>query len=206
MPTMDQYRKEYDQFTASVHDLCQQAGIRRALGTGRGRPVAECTDMHRYLRHTRRKPARRAYYTVASLIALTGTAPHDDHDRPCDAPTTPPSTDRPLHEKSTDPAHPASTWFRRPNLGSTLATAIHEAGYDEERTEQKLRLLTRLSEDQLHRRLPSEITRLNGKGLHPDWAVLLGDLVERHYDHHRVNLRWDDAFADVLDAPVLPGT
>ncbi|MFI9780494.1 type I-E CRISPR-associated protein Cse2/CasB [Streptomyces sp. NPDC051956] len=202
---MKQSRAEYDEFTESVRQLCQQPGIRRALGTGRGRPVAECTELHRYLRDTRCKPARRAYYTVASLIALTGPPSHDDHDTPCGAAaTSPPGADNAVHEKNADTADTTSAWFRRPNLGTTLATAIHEAGYDEERTEKKLRLLTRLSEDQLHRRLPSEITRLNGKGLHPDWAVLLGDLVERHYDHHRINLRWYDAFADALDTPDIP--
>lgn len=194
MPAMDQRRADYDEFTAVVRDLCQQAGIRRTLATGRGRPVDECEPMHRYLRATRGKPGRRAYYTVASLIALTKPEPADEATDP----DVSAHLAGDLVQDASEP-HTAAAWFRRPNFGTTLATAIRDAGYDEERTEQKLRLLTRLSGDQLHRRLPSEIVRLAGKDIHLDWAVLLGDLVERHYDSHRVNLRWYDAFADALE-------
>ncbi|MCW1100338.1 type I-E CRISPR-associated protein Cse2/CasB, partial [Streptomyces sp. RS2] len=89
-----------------------------------------------------------------------------------------------------DPA----AWYARPNLGATLATAVRRAGHQAERTESLLHVLTRLSDDQLHRRLPAPVTRLLQDGITPDWAVLLNDLVQRPYHRDKVGLRWRDAF------------
>ncbi|MEU9064580.1 type I-E CRISPR-associated protein Cse2/CasB [Streptomyces sp. NPDC048430] len=204
MPTAAEHRASCDAFVAHIHLLCAEPGVRVRLSRGRGRPVEECAPMDRYLsRRTAHRAGRRAYYTVASLIATAGPKAHtpgvrpdpdddtglmalgDDHDvllvapvEPAPAPLTP------------DPA----AWFTRLNLGATLATAVHEAGHAAERTEDLLSVLTRLSDDQLHRRLPAAITRLLKDNITPDWGVLLHDLVQRPHHRDQVGLRWRDAF------------
>ncbi|WP_329309627.1 type I-E CRISPR-associated protein Cse2/CasB [Streptomyces sp. NBC_01262] len=72
MPTRADYRRHYEDFTADIIKLCTDRAVRRDLQDGRGRPVKECTRMHRYLTvRTTGHGHRRAHYTLASLIALT---------------------------------------------------------------------------------------------------------------------------------------
>jgi CRISPR system Cascade subunit CasA len=158
--------------------------------------------MDRYLsRRTAHRQGRRAYYTVASLIAMAGPQSHTPGVRPDHDSGLLNLEDGPagLLVAPVEPAPPPTepdpaAWFTRPNLGATLAAAVHRAGHGPERTESLLHVLTRLSDDQLHRRLPAPVTRLLKDGITPDWAVLLNDLVQRPYRRDQVGLRWRDAY------------
>ncbi|WP_329170938.1 type I-E CRISPR-associated protein Cse2/CasB [Streptomyces sp. NBC_01685] len=184
--------------------MCTEPGTRVRLSQGRGRPVEECAPMDRYLaRRTAHRAGRRAYYTVASLIASAGPQAHTPGVRPDldDDPGLMTVGDDPgaLLVAPMDPA-PApllpdpAAWFARPNLGATFATAVRTAGHRAERTEDLLSVLTRLSDDQVHRRLPATVTRLLKDNITPDWGVLLHDLVQRPHRRDQVGLRWRDAF------------
>jgi len=215
MPTTAEHRASCDEFVAHIHDLCAEPGTRVRLSRGRGRPVEECAPMDRYLaRRTAHRAGRRAYYTVASLIASAGPQTHTPGVRPEpddaavlmtageDAPGAPlvaPTEPAPALS-APDPA----AWFARPNLGATLAAAVRTAGHSADRTEDILSVLTRLSDDQLHRRLPSTVTRLLKDNVTPDWGVLLYDLVQRPYQRDRVALRWRDAFYLATPEPRRP--
>ncbi|MEV0695552.1 type I-E CRISPR-associated protein Cse2/CasB [Streptomyces sp. NPDC050388] len=211
MPTAAEHRASCDAFVAHVHLLCAEPGVRACLSRGRGRPVEECAPMDRYLsRRTAQRTGRRAYYTVASLIAAAGPQAHTPGVRPD------PNDHTSLLSLEDDPgllvapADPApsppdpAAWFTRPNLGATLATAVREAGHGAERTEDLLSVLTRLSDDQLHRRLPAPVTRLLKDGITPDWGVLLHDLVQRPHQRDQVGLRWRDAFYLATPKPRRP--
>ncbi|MER6696217.1 type I-E CRISPR-associated protein Cse2/CasB [Streptomyces fimicarius] len=208
MPTTAEHRASCDEFVAHIHDLCAEPGTRVRLSRGRGRPVEECAPMDRYLaRRTAHRAGRRAYYTVATLIATAGPQTHTPGVRPepkdpaalmttgedatgtLGAPLVAPTKPAPA-PSAPDPA----AWFARPNLGATLAAAVRTAGHSAGRTEDTLSVLTRLSDDQLHRRLPSTVTRLLKDNVTPDWGVLLYDLVQRPYQRDQVGLRWRDAF------------
>ncbi|MFJ1847422.1 type I-E CRISPR-associated protein Cse2/CasB [Streptomyces sp. NPDC088146] len=204
MTTAAEHRASCDAFVAHVHLLCAEPGVRVRLSRGRGRPVEECAPMDRYLsRRTAHRTGRRAYYTVAGLIATAGPQAHTPGVRPD------PDNDTGLMTVGDDlgallvaPVEPApapsppdpAAWFARPNLGATLATAVRKAGHGAERTEDLLGVLTRLSDDQLHRRLPAAVTRLLKDGITSDWGVLLHDLVQRPHHRDQVGLRWRDAF------------
>ncbi|MYV50105.1 type I-E CRISPR-associated protein Cse2/CasB [Streptomyces sp. SID2888] len=202
MPTAAEHRASCDAFVAHIHLLCAEPGVRARLSRGRGRPVEECAPMDRYLsRRTAHRSGRRAYYTIASLIAMAGPQSHTPGVRPDNDPGLPSPENDPASllvapaESAPPPAAPdPAAWFARPNLGATLATAVHRAGHGPERTESLLHILTRISDDQLHRRLPAPVTRLLRDGITPDWGVLLHDLVQRPYRRDRVGLRWRDAF------------
>ncbi|MFF4082741.1 type I-E CRISPR-associated protein Cse2/CasB [Streptomyces sp. NPDC001777] len=207
MPTTAEHRASCDAFVAHIHLLCAEPGVRVRLSRGRGRPVEECAPMDRYLaRRTAHRAGRRAYYTVASLIASAGPQAHTPGVRPDldddtstvtakDDPGAPHVALVPLTEPAPAPSPPGpETWFARPNLGATLATAVTTAGHSAERTEDLLSVLTRLSDDQLHRRLPATVTRLLKDSITPDWGVLLHDLVQRLHRRDQVGLRWRDAF------------
>ncbi|MFE1519602.1 type I-E CRISPR-associated protein Cse2/CasB [[Kitasatospora] papulosa] len=204
MPTAVEHRASCDAFVAHIHLLCAEPGARVRLSRGRGRPVEECAPMDRYLsRRTAHRAGRRAYYTVASLIATAGPQAHTPGVRPDpdDAADLTTLGDSPgvLLVAPVEPAPVPSppdpaTWFARPNLGATLATAVHQAGHGLERTEDLLSLLTRFSDDQVHRRLPAAVTRLLKDNITPDWGVLLHDLVQRPHHRDQVGLRWRDAF------------
>ncbi|MFI9191094.1 type I-E CRISPR-associated protein Cse2/CasB [Streptomyces californicus] len=217
MPTTAEHRVSCDEFVAHIHHLCAEPGTRVRLSRGRGRPVEECAPMDRYLaRHTAHRAGRRAHYTVASLIATAGPQTHTPGVRPePDEPTvlmTPgEGTDTPgaplIAPTEPDPAPSApdpAAWFARPNLGATLAAAVRTAGHSASRSEDTLSVLTRLSDDQLHRRLPSTVTRLLKDNVIPDWGVLLYDLVQRPYQRDQVGLRWRDAFYLATPEPRRP--
>ncbi|MFJ1961795.1 type I-E CRISPR-associated protein Cse2/CasB [Streptomyces massasporeus] len=203
MPTAAEHRASCDAFVTHIHLLCAEPGVRVRLSRGRGRPVEECAPMDRYLsRRTAHRQGRRAYYTVASLIAMAGPQSHTPGVRPHDGPALLCAEDSLAGHLLIAPAEPRlppaepdpAAWFTRPNLGATLAASVRRAGHAAERTESLLHVLTRLSDDQLHRRLPAPITRLLKDGIAPDWGVLLHDLVQRTYRRDQVGLRWRDAF------------
>ncbi|SDN73445.1 type I-E CRISPR-associated protein Cse2/CasB [Streptomyces wuyuanensis] len=203
MSTMAERRTAYDAYVTHIHGLCRDPGTRRRLSTGLGRPVEECAQMDKLLtRYTAGRPGRRAHYTVASLIALAGPEVHTPGVRP----TRRAGTLAALTEPAGSPNPPATgvaldAWFRRPNLGTALAAAVLDAGWGEDRTADRLHVMTRVGEDQLHRRLPTLIRRLLSDGLTPDWGVLLHDLIQRSYRPDTVGLRWRDAFYLTLHQP-----
>lgn len=196
MATALEHRRHCQEFTTEIAGLCTQPAVRTALRRGRGRPVEDCLDLTPHLtRLTRGHGARRAHYTVASLIALT-------------TPTVPEIADPdPLGQDAAPAARPdagedpyqAPVWRRRPDLGTTLATAVHHGHFNPGSTEDHLRVLVRLGDDQLHRRLPAVAERLAPAGLRPDWAVLLDDLTVRTYAPGQVGTRWLDNFYRHLD-------
>ncbi|MGI5473352.1 type I-E CRISPR-associated protein Cse2/CasB [Streptomyces sp. CA-132043] len=173
MATRDEHRQHYDAFVTQIQELCQTPAIRHTLATGRGRPIAQCLDLHKYLsRRTSGHGARRAHYTVAALIALDRASlpePHEGDEAPPD-------------------------WKRRPNLGTTLALAVHTGALNAGPTEDHLQLMRRLTADTLHPLLPHLIDHLLQKGRRPDWAVLLEDLAQWDYDRGQVATRWLDAY------------
>lgn len=215
MPTAIESRRQYEEFTTDITELCQQdPAARRALRQGRGRPVEQCGPMTRYLaRRTAGHGSRRAHYTVAGLIAAidpldeiraTLRPPHEDQiDDPgrelpaAGTPTAPATT-------GSDPAAPTAggdqdplstrLWRARPNLGTTLAHAVNRAGFHAEHTSDLLHVLLKVGDDQMQRRLPSTVARLLRAGLTPHWPVLLDDLIEYRFQPDRVALRWQDGF------------
>ncbi|TJZ99595.1 type I-E CRISPR-associated protein Cse2/CasB [Actinacidiphila oryziradicis] len=202
MITTEQRRAHYDTFaTTDVPLLCASPGFRADLRSGRGREVTQCPRMHRHLaRLVAGYGACRAHYTVASLIALRRPAP-----RPAPAaPTGPLAQDR-----DTDPGPSADSaiawterpWRSRPNLGASLADAVRRRGMRPGPTEDRLHLLTRLSEDLLHPRLPRLIDHLLDSGAGVDWPVLLEDLAWWEWDREAVTLRWLDSYYLALPLP-----
>ncbi|SDS49903.1 CRISPR-associated protein Cse2 (CRISPR_cse2) [Streptomyces sp. TLI_053] len=192
MATAPEHRRHCQDFVTDIAALCTRPGIRAVLKRGRGRPVEDCLDLTPHLsRLTRGHGARRAHYTVAALIALT-------------TPTVPAATD-PFDENTTPAAdtgedpYRTPAWRRRPDLGTTLATAARDHGFNPGRTEDDLKVLVRLGEDQTHRRLPALAERLAAAGLRPDWAVLLDDLAVRAHTAGQVGTRWLDNFYLRLD-------
>ncbi|MFF0746389.1 type I-E CRISPR-associated protein Cse2/CasB [Streptomyces sp. NPDC004111] len=200
LSSRDERRRHYDTYTAHIHDLCHTPAIRRTLEKGRGRPVSDCPDLIRYLAQpTRHHYGRRAHYTVASLIARQ----YPRHQQHPDDPNTTPST--PHKEASsgdsTESQDPLARWNRRPNLGTTLACAVHAGDLSENTTPRQLRSITRLSENLLHPRLFSLTRQLAQAGHTVDFAVLLEDLVQWPEDRPRVTQRWLTGYYLALPVP-----
>jgi hypothetical protein len=206
--TTDQRRVHYDAFVAEVVDLCRDNGIRARLETGGGQPVDQCHKLHRHLTHrVAGHGAKRAHYTVASLIALQPPAP-----APAAAPRmadTPPEP-RELFTDPTAPATPAvggaqgTPWRARANLGTTLALAVRRGGFRPGPTEERLETLVRLDADLLQPLLPGQAKRLLRAGIPIDWAVLLEDLAWWDYDHDQVTTRWRESFYFTVESLTLP--
>ncbi|MGW6898983.1 type I-E CRISPR-associated protein Cse2/CasB [Streptomyces sp. NPDC054919] len=191
--TTTERRAHYDQFVTQVRDLCTTPRIRAALAKSRGRRVQQCLEAHRYLsKLTHAHGARRAHYTVAALIALEPPNRHSPR---------PPAPARPDDATDTEPV----LWGRRPNLGSTLATAAARRPVSASAWENKLQVLSRLSADILHPRLPGLAEQLLQVGCRPDWAVLIDDLAWWDYDRPATVSRWMDSFYLALpdDAPTF---
>ena len=195
-------RHHYEQFTSDIAALCRTPAVRVAVRAGRGRPVKDCLDAPGVLRRLAHgHGAVRAHYTVAALIALADPFAH--LRTPAGQPAAPgpgdpkSAADTPDPASTADPAlgaYQGGTWRRRPNLGATLALAVRRGGWSENRTEELLRVLARVGEDQLHRRLPALADRLLRDNLTPDWPVLLGDLARRPFDRNEVATAWQDSF------------
>lgn len=205
--TSDERRAHYEAYVADVEALCADNGTRARLRAGRGQPVTRCRELHRYLVClVAQHGAKRAHYTVASLIALRRP------DRIPSSDTTPHSADRPGPPASVTPAatdetagpDPFPPWRSRPNLGASLAAAVRRAGFNAGRTEEHLHTLVRLETDQLHPRLPSLAERLLRAGIPIDWAVLLEDLAWWDYDRDQVSTRWLESYYLTLQAITLP--
>jgi CRISPR system Cascade subunit CasA len=99
--------------------------------------------MDHYLsRRTAHRQGRRAYYTVASLIAMAGPRSHTPGVRPHDGPGLLSAEDGLAGHLLTAPAAPRlppaepdpAAWFTRPNLGATLAASVRRAGHAAQRS------------------------------------------------------------------------
>ncbi|MFF4234028.1 type I-E CRISPR-associated protein Cse2/CasB [Streptomyces sp. NPDC001820] len=185
MPSRDERRIHYDDFVAYVRALCTVPRIRADLEIGRGRPITACASLHPHLsRRVHGHGARRAHYTVASLVAL-----ERPHHRAA------PASDSRDDEASHLP------WHQRRNLGATLAHVARLRPSGAGPMEKRLQTLTRLSADWLHPRLPRLAVQLLDAGCLPDWSVLLDDLAQWDFDRPEVATRWLDAFYLALPEP-----
>lgn len=205
--TTVQRRAHYDDFVHQVITLCAVNGIRADLKSGFGRPVAECPRMPEHLtRHIAGFGARRAHYTVASLIALHRDLPHQQVPYTPEQPaagrdqdaTTPTANTAP---QSGPPGSPtvASTaerpWRRRPDLGTHLAIAVTRYGFKEATMTSRVKTLTRLDTSLLHPRLWTLTGHLNSRGAaRLDFAVLLEDLAWWDDDQPEIAARWRENY------------
>lgn len=220
------YRRHCEDFTTQVAAWCEDRGVRRDLRDGRGRQVKECLRMHRYLTApTTGHGHRRAHYTVATLIALVDpleavrgqlTPPAPSRQAP-PPPPSPPAPEpapavagtvqatpapRPGSPDSAELPYTSAVWRKRPNLGTSLARAVHQAGFNEASTDNLLYTIVSVDDDHLHPHiLPSLTGRLLRAGITPDWPVLLDDLSARAFDADHVATRWLDAFYLTLANP-----
>ncbi|MEU9413617.1 type I-E CRISPR-associated protein Cse2/CasB [Streptomyces sp. NPDC048281] len=188
-----------DAFVSYVLALCATKRVQADLRTGLGQPVDRCNYLHRYL--VRRLPerqhpdARRAHYAVAALIAARPRAARDQAAQDTDTTNTRPGTPE---------------WFRRANLGASLAQAVNSGIIKPDSAEGDLHLFTRQSSDALHQRLPALTRHLQSGGIALDWAVLLEDLTWWDRDRDRVATRWLEGYFRTLthddtDTDTRPG-
>jgi len=190
MLSRDERRRHYDSYVGHIRDLCRTPRIRKRLEEGRGRPVEQCAGMDRYLI----KPAagfgaRRAHYTVASLLAMERPArdwrdgtPHPPPDPGPDNPQTAPA-----------PAL-ADDWAHRPTLGAALAQAARSHAHAAAGLQRDLEVLGVLSADLLHRHLPHIIRHLLKLDAVCDFARLLEDLAQWDFARPQVTSRWRHDF------------
>ncbi|ALC31791.1 hypothetical protein ABE83_08085 [Streptomyces sp. CFMR 7] len=178
-----------------VLGLCQDNRTRAELRRGLGLPVERCNYMHRYLvpwlhQHddVSYPDPRRAYYSVASLIAA-----------------------RPRAARHTEPADTSATaWYLRPNLGSALGEAVKKDAMKPGTAESALHLMSRQSSDTVHRTLPALTRQLLSGGITVDWAVLLKDLSGWTQDRDAIATRWLDQYfrhsipTSITDTTTLP--
>ncbi|QRV39134.1 type I-E CRISPR-associated protein Cse2/CasB (plasmid) [Streptomyces californicus] len=170
---------KHDRFISYIHTLCQDNRTRAELGRGLGLPVERCNYMHRYLvpwlhQHddVSYPDTRRAYYSVASLIAA-----------------------RPRAARHTEPADTSATaWYLRPNLGVALGEAVRRDVMKAGTAESALHLMSRQSSDAVHRTLPSLTRQLLGEGIAVDWSVLLKDLSWWTQNRDVIATRWLDQY------------
>ncbi|MFD3840265.1 type I-E CRISPR-associated protein Cse2/CasB [Streptomyces sp. NPDC058642] len=225
MPTLTttQRRAHYDTFVTDLIDICAVNGARSALASGRGRPVEECDRLKPYLvARIGDFGARRAHYTVASLIAAQRHLAHDDGPYspeaawPADgdskaedarhqagAASDKQLNDHPVEERPAEnPAPPPAgrAWRARPNLGTTLAVAVIRHGFKRNRMDDRLRTLTRLPTTLLHPRLWTLTSHLSSRGAaRLDFAVLLEDLAWWDEDRLQIADRWTESYFRTLD-------
>ncbi|MEV7737852.1 type I-E CRISPR-associated protein Cse2/CasB [Streptomyces sp. NPDC088921] len=207
--TTAQRRVHYDDFVHQVITLCQVNGIRADLNSGFGRPVEECSRMPEHLtRHIAGFGARRAHYTVASLIALNRDLPYEDApyqpERPTAVAGRNPDTTAPAAATAPADGHlvppPAASpaqrpWRSRPDLGTHLAIAVARYGFKEATMTNRVKTLTRLDTALLHPRLWTLTGHLNSRGAaRLDFAVLLEDLAWWDDDHLETAARWRENY------------
>jgi len=89
---------------------------------------------------------------------------------------------------------PAPDWWKRPNLGVSLAQAVNKLALKPASAEGDLHLMTRQSTDAIHPRLPALTRHLLSSGVTVDWAVLLDDLSWWNHDRDRIATRWLEGY------------
>ncbi len=230
--TTAQRRAHYDAFVAEVIELCGVNGVRSALTSGRGRPVEQCDRMKPYLvARISAFGARRAHYTIASLIAAQRHLAHED------GPYTPETAFPARGDSAAEvddlvsgtaasgsladeflgpqehgegltgkPTQPSAghAWRTRPNLGTTLALAVARHSFKQSRMDDRIRTLTRLPTTLLHPRLWTLTAHLNSRNAaRLDFAVLLEDLAWWDYDRLHIADRWSESYFLTLDRLTL---
>ncbi|MFJ4031492.1 type I-E CRISPR-associated protein Cse2/CasB [Streptomyces griseoluteus] len=191
------YRDHYDSFVAQVRSLCAAPGVRRALESGYGRDMRDFPQghpAHRYLiRHVHSWPAQRAHYTVAALIAAESrrTPSADTAAPPAPHPDTPGTGPLPAAVAA---AEAARIWWRRPNLGRSLAEAAQQRPSGTAPMASRLELLLRLPSHTMQPRLPGLCRLIGESGVRIDWAVLLSDLTAWETRRSQIANRWKEAF------------
>lgn len=205
---------QYDAFVAYVIDLCAQSKKAQAdLRTGLGRPLERSPYMHRYLVPRFPEPkgpgryddARRAHYTVASLIAARPRRARDaDEEAAAQAaaeagtPAATPDGTPVVAETGVQAAGESSPtgkdadgtrWWTRPNLGASLAEAVNRKLIKPDTAEDDLHLLVRQSAETVSTRLPSLTRHILNGGVSVDWSVLLYDLSWWNRDRDRIATR-----------------
>lgn len=230
MPTLTtaQRRAHYDDFVTEVIGLCAVNSIRSDLVSGRGRPVEECGErMQPYLvARVGRFGARRAHYTVASLIAMQRDLAHEDgpylpetafptpdhgpaqdglppaaeRDGPPEEPVpTPAVGDAPADSPAAKGKAAGRPWRARPDLGTSLAIAVARHGVKQHSMDRDVKVLTRLSSPMLHPMLWRLTSRLDNRGAaRLDFAVLLEDLARWDYDRLTIADRWREHYFQTL--------
>ncbi|MET9796265.1 type I-E CRISPR-associated protein Cse2/CasB [Nocardiopsis alba] len=154
-------------FVATIMKRCiDDRGARAALRSGLGKTLDRVPRMHTIVAPllpdwTMGKPdVQRAYYTVASVIALLPSDQIQDtqeHFGP----------------------EGSNTGRYGQSLGRTLAEAVTSGtrkGIRESAAETRINLLTKQSVEGLHRHLPSTLRQLQGAGVPVDYARLIKDL------------------------------
>lgn len=208
--TTAQRRAHYDDFVRQVITLCAVNSIRADLNSGFGRPVAECSRMPEHLtRHIAGFGARRAHYTVASLIALHRDLPQEDGPYQPELPTTAPATAALATTAGKDghllpalqPSPADRPWRSRPDLGTHLAIAVARYGFKEATMTNRIKTLTRLDTSLLHPRLWTLTGHLHSRGAgRLDFAVLLEDLAGWDDDQLETAARWRENYFLTLHA------
>ncbi|MEV8391803.1 MULTISPECIES: type I-E CRISPR-associated protein Cse2/CasB [unclassified Streptomyces] len=182
----------HDAFVEYIVDLCRKSTKAQSdLRSGLGRPLENCTYLHRYL-VPRLSPQdypdqqyddrRRAHYAVASLVAARPRYARDA-DRAAVAEAEETGTPLPMPE-----------WWKRPNLGSSLAQGVNKKLLKPTTAEEDLHLMVRQSSEALQVRLPALTQHLLSGGVRIDWSVLLDDLSWWNKDRDRVATRWLESY------------
>ncbi|MFL1427487.1 MULTISPECIES: type I-E CRISPR-associated protein Cse2/CasB [unclassified Nocardiopsis] len=179
-------------FVSAVMGRCaDDRGARAALRSGLGKPLDRVPRMHSIVAPLLpswvmgKADAERAYYAVASMIALL---PKDEIQ---------------AAQKSLD-SDGSDTDRYGQSLGSSLAEAVASGtrkGLRESAAETRINLLTKQSVEGLHRHLPATIRQLQGVGTSIDYARLVSDLLRwRHY-RGDISRRWlQDFYRDRFKA------
>lgn len=180
----------HDDFVRYVVRQCLDLKAQADLRSGLGLPVERCTYLHRYL--VPRLPqqqapgVRRAHYAVAALIA---GRPRTARDADAVAAS---------ERDATPEAGPA--WWRRSNLGASLAEAVKKGALKPASAEGDLHLMTRQRSTAIHPRLPSLTRHLLTNDVRLDWAILLDDLSWWDQDRDRIATRWLESYFRILSS------
>ncbi|MFE9258603.1 type I-E CRISPR-associated protein Cse2/CasB [Streptomyces sp. NPDC006879] len=189
-PPVDRLARQ-SAFVADVLKWCENKKNRADLRSGLGKPVERSNYMHRLLvprlmgEDAQHQDARRAYYAVASLIAGRPRAARDAEVRAA------------AEEAESGTPHAGTQrldWWKRPNLGASLAEAVNKKIIKPDTAEADLHLMARQSSEAIHLRLPALTRQLLGKGVNLDWAVLLHDLTWWNRDQDRIATRWLEGY------------
>ncbi|MFE3267086.1 type I-E CRISPR-associated protein Cse2/CasB [Streptomyces sp. NPDC059215] len=190
-----------DAYVAYVLKLCRNKKDQADLRSGLGRPIDRCNYMHRLLvprlmaEEAQHRDARRAHYAVASLIAGRPRAARDAELQESPPDAAQPETASDVAQFETPPVRvPAPEWWKRPNLGASLAEGVNRKIIKPDTAESDLHLMARQSSDAIHPRLPALTRQLLGKGVTIDWAVLLYDLTWWNRDQDRIATRWLESY------------
>jgi CRISPR type I-E-associated protein CasB/Cse2 len=175
-----------DAFVGYVLGLCRDKKSQADLRTGLGLPVERCNYLHRHLvprlpQQGQPTDVRRAHYAVAALIA---GRPRSARDADAAAAAAAQSSD----------AQPLQEWWKRPNLGASLAYAVNKQALKPASAEGDLHLMTRQRSEAIHPRLPALTRHLLSSGVRVDWAVLLDDLAWWNQDRDRIATRWLESY------------